>query len=164
MGLENLRRIKQGLDKKEKVYRGMPKKSAKKLAEEAKQKENYLEGLDRPMEAWHKARRKEAIGVCKCGCGNPSQKNSNTLFRHSNCHIFPKRIFESIKLHPKNCIELAYIGGCHNNMDDRGVELWPNMECWDEIKEKILILEPLISPEEKKHKLYSLIMKTVYEN
>lgn len=138
----------------------IPKKSAKRIETERADKENQAD-TPQAMRLWFKERRKEMTGTCHCGCGKPSSKKDDMLYKHSCCHIFPKAHYKSVKIHPKNCIELAFYGGCHTNMDDRSVEKWPNMECWPEIKEKVLILYPLLSPEEKGRKFVTKLMELV---
>jgi hypothetical protein len=163
--LEDRRKWSQfGKDPVPKKRYNIPNKSQKKIAQEKAEKELQKPDEDSLMEVWHKARRKEATGWCKCGCGNKSQKNDNEYFRHSNCHVFPKRIFTSIKLHKRNCIELAYFGGCHTNMDERSIERWPNMECWDEIKQIFHELSPLLTEKERATKFYSNFETIVKNN
>lgn len=141
-----------------KVY-SIPKKGVKKLAEEAAAKES---GTDAAMDMWFDDRRKEMTGVCQCGCGKPSQKNDDEFYRHCCCHIFPKSIFKSISLHPLNFIERAFWGGCHSVMDDTSIQRWPKMKDWDLIKERFVILSPLLTVKEKAKKFYINLEKLVY--
>lgn len=164
MSIENIRRIKEQakLPKEKKVYR-IHKKSAKKLKQEAEEK--VLRGDDDTLkEQWFKARRKQLTGTCQCGCGQPSQKRDDTFFRGSICHIFPKASFPSVMYHPLNWVERAMFGGCHHNMDNQGLDKWPLMADWDDIKERFHELAPLLTDEEKATKFYSkleyLIFKT----
>jgi hypothetical protein len=164
MSIENIRRIKAeaGLSKNKKAY-SIPKKSAKKLKQEAEEKK--LRGDDDTlMEQWFKARRKELTGICQCGCAKPSQKKDDTFFRGSCCHIFPKATFESIMYHPLNCVERAMFGGCHHNMDNQGLDRWPAMADFEDIKERFRILAPLLTDEERATKFYSKLEKIIYEN
>jgi hypothetical protein len=160
---ENLRRIKAeaALPRQKKVY-SIPKKSKKKLQQEAEEKK-LRGGDDTLMEKWFKARRKELTGTCQCGCGQPSQKKDDTFFRGSCCHIFPKATFESIMYHPLNCVERAMWGGCHHNMDFGGLDKWPAMADWDDIKERFHELAPLLTDEEKATKFYQKLESLVYK-
>ena len=109
---ENIRRLKEqaAMPRPKKAY-SISKKSKKKLKQEAEEKK--LRGSDDTLiEQWYKARRKELTGTCQCGCGNKSQKDDDTFFRGSCCHVFPKATFESIMYHPLNCVERAMFGGC----------------------------------------------------
>lgn len=163
MGLEEIRKLKEQakLPKQPKPRRAIAKKSAKKLKQEAEEKR--LRGdEDTLMEQWFKARRKELTGVCQCGCGKPSQKKDDTFFRGSCCHIFPKATFESVMYHPLNCVERAMFGGCHHNMDNNGLDKWPLMADWDDIKERFHTLVPLLSDNERATKFYSKLEFLVY--
>lgn len=164
MGINEIRNIKtsSGQFKPKKVYQ-IPKKSAKKLKREAEEKE--LRGTDDTlMEQWFKARRKELVGVCQCGCSQPSQKKDDTFFRGSCCHVFPKATFLSIMYHPMNCVERAMFGGCHSNMDNNGLDRWPMFADWEDIKERFHLLAPLLTDEERANKFYSQLEKLVYAN
>lgn len=162
MGLREIQAIKAaaGLPKAKK-FKPIAKKSAKRLKQEAEEKK--LRGDDDTlMEQWYKARRKELTGVCQCGCGQPSQKKDDTFFRGSCCHIFPKAIFESVMYHPLNCVERAMFGGCHHNMDNQGLEKWPFMADWEDIKERFHVLAPLLTDQERGHKFYSMLELLIY--
>lgn len=163
MGLDELRRIKESkyLPKQPKAKKPIPKKSASKLKQEAEEKK--LRGDDDSLlEQWFKTRRKELTGICQCGCGKPSQKKDDTFFRGSCCHIFPKAVFESVMYHPLNCIERAMFGGCHFNLDNQGVDKWPSMADWDDIKERFYILAPLLTDRERGNKFYIKLESLIY--
>lgn len=117
-----------------------------KLRAEIRKKDEVTGGTYK--EAWFRARRRQMTGFCKCGCGNRSSRDDEDNFRSSCCHILPQRHFPSVQFHPANFIELAFWGGCHTNFDQKGSEHWHNLACWEEIKQKFLILYPLIKPEE----------------
>jgi hypothetical protein len=164
MGLNEIRNLKAaaGLPKVKVPYR-IPKKSAKKIKQEAAEKE--LRGTDDTlMEQWFKARRKELVGVCQCGCSQPSQKKDDTFFRGSCCHVFPKATFLSIMYHPLNCVERAMFSGCHSNMDNNGLDKWPMFADWEDIKERFHALAPLLTDEERAKKFYSKLESLVYDN
>lgn len=149
--------------KPKKVKKPIAKKSAKKLKQESEEKK-LRNGDDTLMEQWFKARRKELVGVCQCGCAQVSQKKDDTFFRGSCCHIFPKKDFESIMYHPLNFVERAMFGGCHSNMDNQGLDKWPCFADWDDIKEKFHVLAPLLTDEERALKFYSKLEKLIYDN
>jgi hypothetical protein len=145
------------LPKQKKLY-VIPKKSKKRIEREKKMllsDENY--------DAWFEERRKDLIGVCQCGCGQKSQKKDDTYYRHCVCHIYPKRLFKSIATHPLNFVERAFWGGCHTNLDEGGMDKWPGMADWDDIKAKVEILEPYLTPEEKATKFY-FNLKSLIQN
>lgn len=164
MGLQEIRNIKAaaGLPKPKAIYR-IPKKSAKKIKQEAVEKE-LRGGDDTLLEQWFKARRKELTGTCQCGCAKPSQKSDDTFFRGSCCHVFPKATFLSIMYHPLNCIERAMYGGCHHNLDNGGLDKWPAMADWEDIKERFHALAPLLTDEERATKFYSHLESLIYKN
>ena len=89
---------KEAVAKKPKPMKKVSEKKAKEMAEEKKER-----GEDDTMkEKWFKARRKEMVGVCQCGCGEKSSKMEDAHFRSSICHIFPKGLFESVQYHKLN--------------------------------------------------------------
>lgn len=122
---------------------------------------------DTLKEQWFKGIRKKMVGVCQCGCGEPSQKWDDLLFRHSAAHIFPKHLFESVMYHPFNYVERRFWAGitgtsaCHSIMDDTSMDRWPGMADWDNIKAKFFILAPLLTPEERATNFYSRLEKLV---
>ena len=139
------------------------RKSDKKLAEEKAERERWNAGGS-PKQKWFKNRRKEMSGKCSCGCGEKSQKEDDKFFRSSICHILPQRLFPSVQLHMMNWIELAFWKGCHTTFDEAGMERWPNMACWDEIKRKFKIIDAVIDPEEKKQKFYNELENLIHNN
>lgn len=143
-----------------------PKKELKRVSEKKKKEraEAAKTGGDKFMEKWFKARRREQVGVCQCGCGQPSSKNDDLYFKFSCAHIFPKAIFESIAVHPLNCVERAFWGGCHTNMDQQGLDKWPAMADWEDIKERFHALAPLLTDEERATKFYQHLEQLVYAN
>lgn len=164
MGLREIQALKAAakLPKQKKIYR-IPKKSKKRLAQEAAEKE--MRGSDDTIiEQWYKARRKELTGTCQCGCGQPSQKKDDTFFRGSICHIFPKAAFPSVMYHPLNRVERAMFGGCHARLDEAGLDKWPSMADFDDIKERFYILAPLLTDEERGKKFYQKLESLVYEH
>ncbi len=162
MGLEHVRALKAqaGMPKIKKVY-SIPKKSKKKLEQEAIQRTTPAAD---PMEAFFLEARKQMTGTCQCGCGNKSQKDKDEYFRHSIAHIFPKSKFKSIATHPLNWVERAFWGGCHGTMDNADMDKWTGMADWNDIIVRVLILYRLLTPAEQANKftqkLLSLIAKT----
>lgn len=139
----------------------IPKKSKKKLEQE-KAERAERGGADTFKETWFKARRREMVGVCQCGCARKSSKQENDHFRSSIAHIFPKAKFESVMYHPLNWVERNFWDGCHANMDQRGLDRWPNMADWDDIKEKFFVLSPLLTDEDRSTKFYKKLESLIY--
>lgn len=166
--LEKRRAIMLGLQAPDpkKEPKPIAKVSEKKKAKDAAEKKAQG-GEDTFKEKWFKARRREMVGVCQCGCAQPSQKNDDANFRGSAAHIFPKSEkdgFPSVALHPLNWVERRMFGGCHDNMDNGSMDKWPMMADWDDIKEKFHILAPLLTEEERKKKFYTRLEALVYAN
>lgn len=144
-----------------------PVKEPKPIATESEKKkaENKANKPHRELQnLWFEERNNELIGVCQCGCGRPSSKDDPKYFKHSCCHLFPKALFPSVALQPLNCIERAFWGGCHTNMDEQGLDKWPAMADWEDIKERFKILAPLLTKEERAKKFFLTLEKLVNEN
>ena len=143
------------------------KKPIAKVSEKRKKKleeEKAARGEDDTIiEKWFKARRRELVGVCQCGCARKSSKHEDDHFRASIAHIFPKAIFESVKYHPLNWVERNFWKGCHSNMDNRSLDKWPMFADWEDIKERFHTLAPLLTDEERSHKFYSHLEKLIYD-
>lgn len=165
---EDLARMNQArIPKERKTKRPIAKFSKKKLEQKEAEKKLISSHGDTFIEKWFKARRRELTGTCQCGCGQPSQKKDDIYFRYCCAHIFPKSEvdgFPSIALHPLNYVERKFWGGCHTNMDEGGMDKWPFMADWDDIKEKFYVLAALLTEEEKGKKFYTRLEKLVYEN
>lgn len=168
MGIDQIRAIKSGRDraerdqeKREKAKRGIAPESEKTKARKAEEKK-ALAGEDTVKEKWFKARRKEMTGVCQCGCGRQSSKHDDVHFRSGIAHVFPKAVFVSIAYHPLNWVERNFWDGCHSSMDLGGLDRWPNMADWEDIKERFQILAPLLTDEERATKFYSKLESLVY--
>lgn len=159
---ENIRQLKlRAAMPKEKKQYTIARVSKKRQA--ALDQEKELRGdNDTIKEQWFKARRPQMTSTCQCGCGNKSQKHDDTFFRGSICHIFPKAIFESVMYHPLNWVERAMFGGCHDNMDQQGLDKWPQMADWEDIKERFHALAPLLTDAERATKFYEQLEKLVY--
>lgn len=112
------------------------------------------------MDAWFLDRRSEMTGFCQCGCGRRSSKYEDDHYKASAAHILSQRLFLSVAAHPFNFIEMNFWDGCHTNMDDRSVELWPNMECWEEIVRRFAIIYPCIAPAEVRY-IPDVLLKTL---
>lgn len=144
-----------------------PPKEKKPIPKISEKKKQQLKG-ERPeaekLEEWFQERRKQLTGVCQCGCAEPSSKKDDTWYKASIAHIYPKAIFKSISTHPLNYVERGFWSGCHTNMDNKGMELWPGMADFDDIKAKVQILSPLLTKEEKATKFYSQLERLVNDN
>lgn len=127
---------------------------------EALEKNGFIEETKKQL--WFKLIRIKLTGWCQCGCGNTSSKKSDEHYRSSCCHVFPQRLFPSVQFHPKNYIERAVFGGCHDNLDNQSMDKWPLMADWEHIKEIFHELAPELTDEERKTKFYTNFENLVY--
>lgn len=135
--------------KPKKEYKGLAKKSAKKIQQEKEERE-LRNGNETELQVWFNERRKEMTGKCS-HCGGKSCKNSNQYFRHSVAHILPRRFFPSVETHPSNFVELCFWEkNCHGNFDNNILDIM-DMNCFDEIIEKFKAIYPSIDKKERKY-------------
>lgn len=179
MGLEHIRALKEAAKqpKPKKVYQ-IPKKSAKKIAQEKIQQKvviikpkkagwfdaNAIENKEvdcnesdelnthknaTELQKWFEDRRKELKGICG-HCGGKTCKDDDKYYKFSICHLFPKAYFKSVATHPDNFVELCFWNNnCHGNMDNKTLDL-TEMNCWAEIVEKATRIYPSIAPNERR--------------
>ena len=96
---------------------------------------------------WFLDRRKEMTGICK-NCGEETSKNDDKYFHYSICHILEKSNFPSVATNENNFIELCYFGNsCHSNMDHKKLTV-QDMNCFEEIIDKVKKMYPLLTQEE----------------
>ena len=154
MGLEEICNLKNNakLPKDKKKY-VIPKKSAKKLAQEKEEKELIVEGKsiggNAELNRWFLDRRKEMTGTC-VHCGGKSCKDNDHYYKFSLAHILSKSLFPSVATHPLNYLELCHFGNsCHANMDNNMLDLI-DMNCFDLVIERFAKMYPFIAPEERR--------------
>ncbi len=148
MGLDEIRRLKgaAGQPKEKKVYR-IPKKSAKKIKQEAAAKEEQKGESD--LIKWYKARMKQMKGVCAETGEKTETKNYEYAIR-SVCHILDKSKCPSVATHILNWIEL------HPDIHYKFDNFWNweekrKLKCWPEIEEKLYHLYEHLTDSEKKY-------------
>lgn len=145
---DNIRRLKENSRlPREKKKHVIPKKSAKKLKQEAEEKKGKKDP-SAEKERWFQDRRKEMSGFCR-NCQKPSFKKSDEYFRFSIAHLLAKRknMFPSVATHRENWLELC--GDCHTNLDNCIINL-TDLACWDEVVVKFQKIYPSIASEERK--------------
>lgn len=126
----------------------IPKKSAKKIKQEAEEKER-LGADDSDLVKWYKAKMK-VMGT-KCNeCGATVEHKVYQYAINSICHILAKRdtVAPSVKYHPANFIILCPFH--HDQLDKanwKEIEQWG---CWQTIQERLLMLEPDLALEERR--------------
>lgn len=150
---EQLEQLRKARDPKIKVpYRGIPKKSAKKLAQE---KLEAVNKGDTPLDNWFEARREEMTGRCVL-CGGKSEKNNDITYRNSIHHLLDKRptMFPSIALNEDNWLEVCFYGNsCHTNIHN-SIITWELLH--DSLEWKIIV--------DKFKKIYLYIAETEKKN
>ena len=150
-----------GKPKEEKPVYQLRKKSLKKLAEEAEDRES---GTDEAMDKWFEARRKEMTGKCQF-CGGKTEKSNDETYRRSIAHLLPKRPnqFPSVKTHPDNWLELCFWNpSCHTNFDSGmiSMELLHDSAEWKIIADKFRKIYPHIVEAERKN-IHPLLLKEI---
>lgn len=151
MGLDEIRKLKeQAMLPKEKKKYVLPKKSAKKLKQEAKEKAVRSKGGGSELDIWFKERRLEMRGYCS-NCGKPSCKSDDKYYKFSIAHILQKSYVKSVATHESNFLELCFWGenSCHSQLDNGLLDL-TEMNCWDEIVTKFQKMYPSIAPAERR--------------
>jgi hypothetical protein len=179
MSIENIRRIKEnaGKPRDKKIYR-IPKKSAKKLKQEAEEKELLKAAKEMgkgtgisDQEQWFEDRMKESLPVCM-NCGMEAnwllQPEYKKIWRACQAHILPKRKagFPSVATHPMNHLVLfpvwgGHLCGCHNEYDSS----WYNattMKVWGIAKHRFNEFENSISKNER-GRIPEQFLKTINE-
>lgn len=149
MGIENIRAMKEAakLPKEKKKYY-LPKKSAKKLAQEKAEKD---ENGDTELQKWFRARMKHMTGKCShYGCTNHINTKVYREAIKSICHILPKRetMFPSVRTHPLNFIELCWQH--HHEFDNTTWGEKLELPYWNKIEERLVMMFPDIDEKEKR--------------
>jgi len=146
---ENLRLQKLGLAPK--TTGAKPKKPLRKVSvkKAAEMKEQKVSG-DSKLDLWFIERRKEMTGTC-AECGGKTGKDDDKFYRHSICHLLPKRetMFPSIAINNLNWIELCFWGNsCHSKFDS-SFERAATMRIWPFVMKQVNVLYPMLTNEEK---------------
>lgn len=150
MSIENIRKIKEqaALPKPPKKY-SIPKKSAKKIAKEAAEKQ-ARGGDDSELVRWFKAKIKISSGYCSwCGC-----KVEKHIFNYAVmtvAHLLDKRdtVCPSVKTHPLNFIILC--PDHHSQFDRMNWEERQTLGFWETIRDRLVYVYPDLAPAERRH-------------
>jgi hypothetical protein len=141
--------IKNGLAPKttgKKPKKPIPKKSAKKLAEEKEAKE-LLNGGETELQQWYADIMKKEPGKC-WETGELINKKDKIGWHGSIAHVLPKEHFPSVATHPKNYMILKMWGGTHGRYDSNWMSA-AKMNIWPYAVKIINLLYPQLTPEEK---------------
>lgn len=127
----------------------IPKKSAKKIKEEAEEKQLRGDG-DTELQKFFKAAMKRMTGYClECSAKTETHVYKYAIF--SICHILDKREGKcpSVKTHPSNWIELC--PDHHTKFDSLNWSEREKLGYWPEIFEKLIVVANDLAPEELRH-------------
>ena len=136
----------------------IPKKSAKKIAEEKKEREQRG-GEDTELVKWYK-RQMKFMNVCE----ETGMKVETHIYRYaimSICHLLPKSTCPSVATHPLNRVFL--LPDLHAKFDSLSWEEKETWSCWPVIKERLILMHPSVAPEEMRHFPES-VLKYIKEN
>jgi hypothetical protein len=158
MGILELQAIRngRGVPKPKKQY-AIPKKSKKKLEQEAKSKDERGEE-DTELQKWYAKIMQEETGKC-WETGELINKQDKMGWHGSIAHCLDKKNFPSVKTHPLNYMILKMWGGTHGQYDSS----WENaskMKVWGYACKIFNILYPLLTSEEKR-KLPDIIIQEI---
>lgn len=136
-----------GKPKKPKTY-VIPKKSAKKIAQEKREKESRIPDEDTELQKWYAKIMQEEEGKC-WETGQKINKQDKLGWHGSIAHVLDKANYPSVKTHPLNYMILSMWGGTHGQYDSS----WENaskMKVWSYAIKVINLLYPLLKQEEKR--------------
>ena len=146
---ERLRLIKLGLLPKEAVAK--PKKAIKRVSDKkaaalAAEKEGR-NGEETDLVKWFKNQMKFMPQYCE-ETGQPLETKIYKFAICSICHILPKESCKSVKLHPLN--RMFYHPDFHTKFDAMSWEEREQLKSWPIIRQRLISIEPDLSPEEKR--------------
>lgn len=154
MGLREIQMMKEAakLPKIKKQYI-IPKKSAKRIAQEKQQKETAGPNtLNEWFDAVAKRHLVNGYAVCQeCGGVIPED-----YMRHATAHLLPKKIFKSISTNDLNYLILCAGNGCHDKT--HRIDKFVTMKVWPIAAKRIEQLIPLLPYDEAKY-----ISKQLYD-
>lgn len=145
--LERLRKAREPRPKK--IYKGLARVSPKR-AEKLKREKEERGDNDSELVQWFKNRIKQLTGYCaECHARTETKIYQFAIF--SCCHILEKRdvLFPSVKVHPKNFIELC--PDHHTLFDKANWEERELMGCWNVVWQRLLQVYPCIDKSELHH-------------
>ncbi len=141
------------------------KKAINKVSDKKRAEQKAAGDKDGLLDLFFEAMRKKCKGRCLF-CNGKSEKDSDERYRFSIAHLLPKATFKSVATNEFNWIELCFYGeSCHTNFDNGKIswEFIKDSKEWDIIKEKLLMVLPMVSQEERKNKLYDKLINLVYD-
>lgn len=150
MGLKEIQELKANAGKpKVKTPYVIPKISKKKAEKEKKEREERGDN-DTELQAFFKQAMGKMTGYCaECGARTETHVYQYAIF--SICHILEKRptVCPSVATHPANWIELC--PDHHTAFDKANWDEKEKWGCWQDVLKKLIILEPSVAQEERRH-------------
>lgn len=107
-----------GKPKQPKTY-VIPKKSAKKIAQEKREKESRIPDEDTELQKWYAKIMQEEEGKC-WKTGQKINKQDKLGWHGSIAHVLDKANYPSVKTHPLNYMILSMWGSTHGQYDSSG--------------------------------------------
>lgn len=149
MGLLELQTIRENRGKPKEAKRySIPKKSAKKIAQDKAIKETGKLMEDTELQKWYAKIMQDEQGKC-WETGVTINKQDKLGWHGSIAHILDKANYPSVKTHPLNYMILSMWGGTHGQYDSSW-EHASKMKVWSYAIKIINLLYPLLKPEEKR--------------
>jgi hypothetical protein len=148
MGIEEIRKIKAGTDKKPEKRKGIAPISEKRRAKLAAEKEARGDS-ETQLQQWYSHIMATEEPVC-WETGERINKEDELGWRGSIAHILPKNLFPSVATHPLNYMILKMWGGTHTDYDSS----WSKaklMKVWPIAVERFLQFEKDIADNERKY-------------
>lgn len=130
-----------------KVY-SIPKKSAKKLAQE-KEEKKARGGEKTDLEKWYAVIMEKEIGRC-WETGKVISKADKDGWHASIAHVLPKKLFPSVATHTRNYLILSAREGAHSRYD-LSWQSAQEMRVWPIAMSRFFELEPDIADNERKY-------------
>lgn len=157
---DELQRLKlYGKQVEQKKRYTIPKKSQKKIAAEAAEKEARGDN-DTDLQRFYKSAVKHMTGYC----AETGLRTETKIFQYaimSICHILPKSTCKSAATHPCNWIELNV--DFHKKFDAMSWEEREKMGCWEVIRDKLVMIFPSLDESEMRHFPES-VKKFIHDN
>lgn len=144
MGLKEIQELKAnaGKPKEKKVYQ-IPKKSAKKIKQEAEEKElNSKEGKEKSLDVWFAEIEAKHWVNGYCACMETGELIPQAYARTAIAHLLPKSKFKSVATNPLNYLILSAHNGSHQKTDR--IDKFVQMKVWPQAAKQINQLLPLL--------------------